>query len=76
MNEKIIQIIAKVLECDPTSLTLTSGLGRHYKWDSLGQVSIMVALEEHYGITVDDSNIEKLLTISQIISYLEANVAK
>ena len=76
MNEKITQIIAEVLECDPTSLNLTSGLGRYYKWDSLAQVSIMVALEEHYGITVDDSNIEKLLTINQIINYLKANVAK
>ena len=76
MNETIIKIIAEVLECDPTSLNLSSGLGRHYKWDSLGQVSIMVALEEHYGITVDDSNIEKLLTINQIIHYLEENVTK
>ncbi|MBB3841064.1 acyl carrier protein [Runella defluvii] len=75
MKEKVIEIIAVVLECKPETLDENSGLGRHYKWDSLGHVGIMVALEEHFPIHIDESNIEQLLTINQIFDYLEQHVS-
>jgi acyl carrier protein len=67
---ELIQIIATALECDPTSLNATSALGHHYNWDSFGQLSIMVELEDKYKIEINEDNISKLITFKNILNYL------
>ena len=79
MNEidsELKQLIASALECDANSITPDIGLGKHYKWDSLGHVAVMVALENRYGIEVNDGNIEQLLDFSNIKNYIQQNASK
>lgn len=54
-----LDIIAGALGCDPATLGPSSGLNRHPRWDSLGHVSVMIALEAHYGIAVDTESIRR-----------------
>jgi len=51
------ELVADALDCDVASLSAESGLGRHPKWDSLGHVAVIVALEEHFGITISDETV-------------------
>lgn len=74
MREKVIALISEVLECDPQTLYDDSGLSKHEKWDSLGQVSIALRLEQEFNITVDESNIFKITTVADIIKYLSEQV--
>lgn len=63
------ELLAGVLNCAPESLTDTSGLARHPKWDSFAHLNIMVALEEHYGVEINDATIRKFDTFSAIEAY-------
>lgn len=72
METELKALIAEALKCEIKSITPNSGLGKHHKWDSLGHVAIMVALEKKYGIVVDDSNINQLSSFTDIINYLNA----
>ena len=67
---QIKEIVAKALSCTTDSINLDSGLSRHEKWDSLGQIQIIVEIEDAYGIKVDESNIDHFTTIQKIYDYL------
>jgi len=74
-DKEIIQLIAEALNCSTSGLTPESGLGTHYEWDSLGHVNIMVAIEKKYGIEINDSNIEKLMSVMDIKKFLEEHAS-
>jgi acyl carrier protein len=59
-------LVAAALECDPESLTATSALARHPKWDSFAHLRIMIQLEESYGVEINDTNIRKYETFAAI----------
>ncbi len=65
-GDSLINIIADALGCQPTEILDSSGLGKHPKWDSLGHISIMVALERNYGIAIDESNVGVLTSVKEI----------
>jgi acyl carrier protein len=59
-------LVATALDCDPASLTATSAIARHPKWDSFGHLRIMLQLEAHYGVEITDANIRKFETFTAI----------
>ena len=64
------RIIAKVLGCDCSSLNETSGLSKTFNWDSLNHVIILSAIEEYFNISIKNEFFPKLLTIGDIICFL------
>jgi acyl carrier protein len=60
------EIIAKALDCDINSVSNESGISKHPSWDSFGQLSIIVELEESYGIKINDDDILKYSNIKTI----------
>lgn len=65
-------LVAKALECDPASLNGDSGLARHPAWDSVGHLSVMMALEQHYGVEITDRTIIQYETMAAIIARHDA----
>jgi acyl carrier protein len=61
------ELVSKALGCAPNSLELDSGLGRHPNWDSFGHLEVMMALEEKYGIEIDDDTIRHFISMGAII---------
>ena len=41
--------------------------------DSLDTVELIMALEEEFGIEIDDEDAEKLQTVAEVIKYIESN---
>ena len=42
--------------------------------DSLDLVELVMALEEEFGLEINDEDAEKLVTVQQAIQYIESNV--
>lgn len=42
------------------------------EWNSLAVLSVIVLLDEEYGIQIENSDFKKLNTIGDIISYIES----
>lgn len=70
LTAEILRMIAAELDIPENELTPASALGTHFKWDSMGHVTVMVALEKKYGFEIDDTNIERLQSISDIKDYI------
>jgi acyl carrier protein len=59
-------LVAKALGCSPTSLSIDSARYRDHGWDSFGHLSVILALEEAYGIRIDDDGVQKYTSMRAI----------
>jgi acyl carrier protein len=64
-----LDLVAEALDCDPASLHETSGLGHHPLWDSVGHLSVMMALEQHYGVEISDQTIRRFESLREIVAH-------
>jgi 2-polyprenyl-3-methyl-5-hydroxy-6-metoxy-1,4-benzoquinol methylase len=62
-----LALVATALNCEVSTLSATSGLNAHPHWDSLGHVSVVTALETHYGVVLNDESIRRFEHMDAII---------
>lgn len=43
--------------------------------DSLDVASLLLAVQEHYDVTIDDDKVDELDTLAKLIDYIAANKA-
>ena len=73
--EKVRDIIVETLGCEAEQVTLEATLADDLGADSLAAVELVMALEEASGITIADTDTEKLKTVGDIVKYLEEHKA-
>ena len=71
MKEEVIALIANVLEIDKNNLSEKTNLLKDLEVESLDLVDLIMAFEEKYGFEIPDKDIKELITIGDIIHYIE-----
>ena len=71
MSEIVYKVIQEVLTDDVNKLKPEAKLIDDLGADSLTAVEIVMELEKNLGIEIDDSKIEKIVTIQDIINIVE-----
>jgi len=76
--EKVKQIISEQLGVDEKEVTPSASFVDDLGADSLDQVELVMALEEHFGVEIPDEDAEKLRTVQDAIAYIDkhAKVSK
>jgi acyl carrier protein len=74
--EKIREIIVEQLGAEEDEITMNTHLMKDLEADSLDAVEIIMAIEDEFDIEVADEDAEKFQTISDIVKYVEDNVAE
>ena len=70
----VMEIIEKALELKPGILKEDSDSERMEDWDSLGQLSILVALDKHFEGRISSlSEIADANSVSKILTVLKKN---
>lgn len=72
MEEKVISIIAKVLEIPEERIDNKTNLVKDLELESLDLVDLIVAFEMEYGIEILDKDIKNLQTVEDIVKYIES----
>ena len=72
-------ILIEVLGLDPDKVTInsdTSLLGSLPEFDSMAVVSVLTAIEDHFGIAVDDDEIEASMfeTVGSLSRFVESKL--
>ena len=80
VNEGIKAILIEVLGVDPGKLKIdrdTRLLGSLPEFDSMAVVSVLTAIEDHFGITVDDDEVDGSLfeTVGSLCQFVENKLA-
>jgi acyl carrier protein len=69
--EKVRDIIAKQLDIEPGTITMTSRLIDDLKADSLDIVELIMDLEQEFNIEIPDEELPKVQTVADIVGYLD-----
>lgn len=71
MSEKMKAIIAEQLNIDVSEITLQSSFKDDLGADSLDLFEMVMALEDNYGVEIPSEDLEKLLTVGDVVNYLK-----
>ena len=71
MSEKMKSIIAEQFNIDASEITLESNFKDDLNADSLDLFEMVMALEDNYGVEIPSEDLEKLLTVGDVVNYLK-----
>ncbi len=75
VEETVKQIISRIVR-KPNLNFSPEATFKDFDADSLDIVQILVAVEDHYDIEIDDEEIKKVTNMGGFIKYIEAKVAE
>jgi acyl carrier protein len=73
IQDKVRDIIVEQLGVNPEQVTPEAKFIEDLGADSLDIVELVMALEEEFGIDVSDEEAEKLLSVGDVVRYVEDN---
>ena len=71
MYEKVCKMLAEQLDISTDTITPQSEVVKDLGADSLDVVELMMALEDEYGITLPEGEVENVKTVQDIVDMME-----
>lgn len=68
--DNVIDIVSKVLEVESDAVSVSSGLGKTPKWDSMNHTKLVLELEDSFDVDFDFKELDKIITVEAIVSSL------
>ena len=72
--ERMREIIAENLSCELDKVTMEANLADDLGADSLAAVELSMALEDEFGVAIDDEELPKLKTVGDLANYISARI--
>ena len=72
MFEKVKKILAEQLDVSEDRITMDANIVEDLEADSLSVMQVIMELEEEFNISVDDSDLNNLHTVGDIVRFVEA----
>lgn len=69
--EDVRDVVVEQLSVAPDAVKLESKIIEDLGADSLDVVELVMALEEKFEVEIPDSDAEKLITINDVVTYIE-----
>jgi acyl carrier protein len=70
-GEKVKALISEQLGVDESEITPSASFADDLGADSLDQVELVMALEEHFGMEISDADTERIRTVQDAIEYVD-----
>lgn len=71
MFEKVRKMLAEQLKIDESKITPEAEVVKDLGADSLDVVELMMAIEDEYGVTLPEGQVETVKTVQDIVNMLE-----
>ena len=73
IEERVIKMVAQQLGVKEEDVKVTSSFVEDLGADSLDTVELIMALEEEFDAEIPDEEAEKIATVTDAITYINAN---
>ncbi|NLN54731.1 MAG: acyl carrier protein [Clostridiales bacterium] len=73
MFEKLKEILVEEMSINPADITLDAEFISDLGFNSLELADLVVICEEKFGVEFDDEVLPNLLTVRDVVNYLELN---
>ena len=72
MEEKVLEILKNLFELDTVDETCSQTTCE--KWDSMGQLNLVVELESEFGVTLEPEEIGAMVDYASVIKILDKKI--
>lgn len=72
MEEKVLEILKNLFELDTVDKTCSQKTCE--KWDSMGQLNLVVELETEFDITLEPEDIGEMKSFNDIVRILKGKI--
>ena len=76
IEQKVKELLSKKFDIEIGKITSESRLAQDLGVDSFGAVELMFELEETFGLKIQDSDIDGIRSVNDIVAYLAAWLKK
>lgn len=76
IKQKVTEIVVRKLGVEETQVTETANFIKDLGADSLDTVELIMEFEKEFGITIEDSEAEKIQTVGDVINFLKEKVGE
>jgi len=70
--ERVRKVLVEQLDVSEDEIVPSASIVDDLKADSLDVVEIIMGLEEEFDVEIPDEDAEKIMTVQQIIDYVDA----
>lgn len=70
------ELVAKALNTKKETLSIDSKMHEHHSWDSIEHVSIIVEIENNWGLTIAEEDVMNYTTMRAIVELYESSKQK
>ena len=74
VKDKVIEIIAGVLEVNVADITLESTVGDFPSWDSLGQLNILQSVQDEFEVEFEPEEMMDIEDVNDIINAVKSKL--
>jgi acyl carrier protein len=71
METELITLISTTLGVNETAITLDSSSENTEEWDSLAHMSLIFAIEDHFGIKISDTDLPHSMSVLQLLRIVQ-----
>ncbi|MCX7909153.1 MAG: acyl carrier protein [Ignavibacteria bacterium] len=76
IKQKVTEIVVRKLGVEETQVTETANFIKDLGADSLDTVELIMEFEKEFGITIEDTEAEKIQTVGDAINFLKEKVGE
>ncbi|MGB9771278.1 MAG: acyl carrier protein [Candidatus Kapaibacteriota bacterium] len=76
IKQKVTEIVVRKLGVEETQVTESANFIKDLGADSLDTVELIMEFENEFGITIEDSEAEKIQTVGDVINFLKEKVGE
>jgi acyl carrier protein len=74
MEERLRKIMADVFLLDVNEIDVNSSPDSIPQWDSIGHLNLVTAIEEEFGIKIDDEQITQMLNFKLVAEIVKESM--
>lgn len=71
--ERVKKVVVEQLSVEADQVTESASFTADLGADSLDTVELVMAFEEEFGVEIPDEEAEKITTVKDAVTYIEAN---
>lgn len=74
MEDKIFDAFREAMDNEDLEISLSDNFRDYEDWDSLAYLSMIAALDEEFGVEIENEEFEKLETVQDLVDAVKAKV--
>ena len=73
MFDKFVEVLVEELQINRDDITMDAELSNDLGINSIELADLIMLCEDKFGVEIEDEDIRKFVTVSDVVSYLEAH---